>query len=217
MTSEIKTPAVLNENNLAEVAGWVTVFNTSPTTRECISNSEEFLAVGVGIPANSCLDKPLKAKKGFAVLRNTDNNQWEYQPDHRGETRYSTVTGEKIVVSDIGDYPADTTTLPPGAAFDKWDGMQWVADNDQIAALARQYRDAFITATDPMMVSDYCIGDTQLTEAQRTELMEARTAYRSWPTVENWPLIELPELPQWLLVEAVNQGYRVPVWPPLSA
>lgn len=217
MTSEIKTSAVLNENNLAEVAGWVTVFNTRPTTREYISDSEEFLVVGVGIPANSCLDKPLKDKKGFAVLRCADNTQWEYQPDHRGETRYSTVTGEKIVVSDIGDYPPDTTALPPGTAFDKWDGKQWVADSDQIAALARQYRDAFITATDPMMVSDYSIDDTPLTNTQRTELTANRAEYRAWPTVESWPLIALPELPQWLLIEAVNQGYRVPVWPPLPA
>lgn len=38
--------------------------------------------------------------------------------------------------------------------------------------------------------------------------------YRVWPTLENWPMIELPELPQWLLIEAVNQGFQVPVWPP---
>ncbi|MBX9474134.1 phage tail protein [Yersinia enterocolitica] len=65
-----------------------------------------------------------------------------------------------------------------------------------------------------MMVSDYSINDTLLTKAERTELTATRALYRAWPTVENWPLIELPELPQWLLVEAVNQGYIVPTWPP---
>ncbi len=84
---------------------------------------------------------------------------------------------------------------------------------DEMGADARGYRDAFIVATDPMMVSDYCIDDIPLTEAQREELITTRACYRVWPTQENWPLIELPELPQWLLVEAVNQGYRVPVWP----
>ncbi|WP_235906643.1 phage tail protein [Yersinia rochesterensis] len=88
---------------------------------------------------------------------------------------------------------------------------------DELAAVARGYRDAFIRATDPLMVSDYSIGDTPMNAAQRAELTAARALYRAWPTVENWPLIELPELPQWLLVEAVNQDYRVPVWPPLSA
>lgn len=86
---------------------------------------------------------------------------------------------------------------------------------DDIAATARYYRDAFIVATDSMMVSDYSIDDKPLTEAQRSELIATRAAYRSWPTLANWPLIELPELPQWLLIEAVNQGYRVPVWPVL--
>ncbi|WP_227728827.1 tail fiber assembly protein [Yersinia proxima] len=85
---------------------------------------------------------------------------------------------------------------------------------DQLAAKARAHRDDFIIATDPMMVSDYSIDDIPLTETQRAELTATRAAYRSWPTLENWPLIELPELPQWLLIEAVNQGYRVPTWPP---
>ncbi|WP_233420383.1 phage tail protein [Yersinia bercovieri] len=67
--------------------------------------------------------------------------------------------------------------------------------------------------TDPMMVSDYSIDDIPLTTQQRDELTTTRAAYRAWPTVENWPLIELPELPQWLLIEAVNQGYIVPTWP----
>ncbi|EMY0610127.1 TPA: tail fiber assembly protein [Yersinia enterocolitica] len=89
-----------------------------------------------------------------------------------------------------------------------------VTDND-IAATARRYRDAFITATDAMTIVDYSIDDKPLTEAQRSELIATRAAYRSWPKLANWPLIELPELPQWLLIEAVNQGYRVPVWPEL--
>ncbi|HDL7837079.1 TPA: phage tail protein [Yersinia enterocolitica] len=84
---------------------------------------------------------------------------------------------------------------------------------DELAAKARQYRDSFIVATDPMMVSDYSIDDKPLTDAQRSELIAVRATYRAWPTSANWPLIELPALPQWLLIEAVNQGYRVPVWP----
>ncbi|HDL6888132.1 TPA: tail fiber assembly protein [Yersinia enterocolitica] len=89
-----------------------------------------------------------------------------------------------------------------------------VTDND-IAAIARRYRDAFITATDAMTIVDYSIDDKPLTEAQRSELMTVRLAYKIWPTVAGWPLVELPELPQRLLIEAVNQGYRVPVWPEL--
>ncbi|EKN5087434.1 TPA: tail fiber assembly protein [Yersinia enterocolitica] len=95
------------------------------------------------------------------------------------------------------------------------DIIQPILDADELAAKARHYRNAFIIATDPMMVSDYSIDDKPLTEAQRSELAITRAAYRAWPTVTGWPLVELPELPQWLLIEAVNQGYRVPVWPEL--
>ncbi|MBW5823625.1 tail fiber assembly protein [Yersinia kristensenii] len=84
---------------------------------------------------------------------------------------------------------------------------------DNIAATARSYRDAFIKATDSMMVGDYSIDDNPLTDAQRSELTAIRTAYRAWLTSANWPLIKLPELPQWPLIEAVNQGYRVSARP----
>ncbi|EMY3532207.1 phage tail protein [Yersinia ruckeri] len=70
-----------------------------------------------------------------------------------------------------------------------------------------------------MMVSDYSIDDIPLTSTQRTELMVTRAAYRSWPTLAGWPLIELPVIGEsdksrWLLIEAVNNGYVVPEWPP---
>ncbi|WP_145588558.1 phage tail protein [Yersinia aldovae] len=128
-------------------------------------------------------------------------------------------------LSDVTEIPDslfhEYTVFPLGKCRVVVDGMPAWADispplltANELAATARSYRDAFITATDPMMVSDYCIGDTPLTKAQRTELTTTRAAYRAWPALENWPLIELPELPQWLLIEAVNQGYIVPTWPP---
>lgn len=91
--------------------------------------------------------------------------------------------------------------------------------SDQLSLTARQYRDAFIRATDPMMVSDYSIGDVPLTEDQRRELIATRAMYRTWPTLAGWPLIVLPAIGKfdkshWLLVEAVNNGYVVPEWPP---
>ncbi|HFH2159215.1 TPA: hypothetical protein ACGH7L_004217, partial [Shigella flexneri] len=49
-----------------------------------ISASTEYLAVGVGIPAYSCLDAPGSYKAGYAICRSADFNSWEYVPDHRG-------------------------------------------------------------------------------------------------------------------------------------
>lgn len=82
-----------------------------------------------------------------------------------------------------------------------------------LAAQARRYRDAFLTATDQMTLVDYSISDVPLNAEQRAELLAARQSYKSWTNEPGWPLIELPELPIWLLIEAVNRGYRVPEWP----
>lgn len=48
--------AVLNSELIATKAGNITVYNYDGETREYISTSNEFLAIGVGIPAYSCLD-----------------------------------------------------------------------------------------------------------------------------------------------------------------
>jgi hypothetical protein len=82
-----------------------------------------------------------------------------------------------------------------------------------LAAQARRYRDAFLTATDQMTLIDYSISDVPLSAEQRAELLAVRQAYKSWTNEPGWPLVELPELPVWLLIEAVNRGYRVPEWP----
>nr|MWR70674.1 tail fiber assembly protein [Escherichia coli] len=50
--------AVLNSELIATKAENITVYNYDGETREYISASTEYLAVGVGIPAYSCLDEP---------------------------------------------------------------------------------------------------------------------------------------------------------------
>ena len=105
--------AKLNSNFIAIVAGDITVFNYDGETREYLSSSVEYLAVGVGIPANSCTDAPGESKEDFTICRSADFTAWEYVADHRGETVYSTETGEAVIISAPGDYPDDTTTLAP--------------------------------------------------------------------------------------------------------
>lgn len=121
--------AQLNSELIAIVAGEITVFNYDGETREYLSSSVEFLPLGVGIPANSCVDMPGKIKKGFAICRAAGGKVWEYVADHRGETVYSTKTGEQIVITVPGAYPEDTTTLAPSTPYDKWNGSQWMTDS----------------------------------------------------------------------------------------
>ena len=97
--------ATLNKNGIATKAGDMTVYNFDGETREYLSASVEFLAVGVGIPANSCTDAPVDAKDGFAVCRATSLDGWEYVIDHRGETVYDTESGQPVEVRAVAAQP----------------------------------------------------------------------------------------------------------------
>ncbi|OVZ81105.1 tail fiber assembly protein [Yersinia kristensenii] len=111
-------------------SGTVTVYNISADTKECIGKTEEFITVGTGLPAHAYLDEPLKAKKGFAVCRTINGEGWEYVADHRGETVFSTKTGEKINIAELGDYPADSTTKAPATPYDTWSGNEWATNTE---------------------------------------------------------------------------------------
>ena len=120
--------AILNSKFIATKAGEITVYNYDSETREYISASTEYLAVGVGMPAYSCLDAPGTHKAGYAICRSADLNSWEYVSDHRGEIIYSTETGESKEITAPGDYPENTTTIAPLTPYDEWDGEKWVTD-----------------------------------------------------------------------------------------
>ncbi|EPU8971339.1 tail fiber assembly protein, partial [Escherichia coli] len=64
--------AVLNSELIATKAGNITVYNYDGETREYISASTEYLAVGVGIPAYSCLDAPVTSKASYTICRSVD-------------------------------------------------------------------------------------------------------------------------------------------------
>nr|DAZ68534.1 MAG TPA: tail fiber assembly protein [Caudoviricetes sp.] len=122
--------AILGKDGYALNDGEIIVHNYDGETREYISTSTEYLSVGVGIPACSCLDAPGAHKAGYAICRSVELNSWEYVPDHRGETVYSTENGLKVTISDIGEYPENTTTIAPLTPYDKWDGEKWVTDTE---------------------------------------------------------------------------------------
>lgn len=122
--------ATLNKNGIATKAGDMTVYNFDGETLEYLSASVEFLAVGVGIPANSCTDAPVDAKNGFAVCRATSLDGWDYVIDHRGETVYDTETGQPVEITELGDYPDNVTTIEPLTPYDRWNGSEWVADEE---------------------------------------------------------------------------------------
>lgn len=120
--------AILNESGVATNSGDIIVYNYDGETREFLVSSVEFLAEGVGIPAYSCIDTPLKGKEGFAVCRKISLDGWEYVADHRGKMVYETKTGQAVKINALGDYAEGVTTIAPITPYDQWNGSEWVTD-----------------------------------------------------------------------------------------
>lgn len=127
-----------DKDGLAKASGTLTVYSYDAKTGEYTGTNEEYLASGVGIPANACTVAPPEAGQGKVAVFN--DRSWLLVADHRGETIYSTKDGQPAVVTETGDYPENTTVLAPLTMFDVWDGNGWVTD--AAAQSAAQVREA---------------------------------------------------------------------------
>lgn len=126
----------LDKNGLAKSAGTLTIYNFDAVSGEFTGSSDEFLAQGVGLPANACVTAPPATDTGRVALYR--DGSWLAVADHRGETVYSLTDGAAILIGVPGDYPPDTTPLKPATAWDKWDGEKWITDPAEEKAAANK-------------------------------------------------------------------------------
>ena len=124
----------LDKKGLAKASGTLTIYSFDSLTGEYTGSCDEYLAQGVGLPANACVTAPPVIEAGQAAVYRDGN--WQIVADHRGETVYSVADGSATEIAELGDYPAGTTPLEPATAWDKWDGNKWVTDNDAQRAAA---------------------------------------------------------------------------------
>lgn len=117
----------------------VKIYNYASDTLEFISASDGYIDENTAlIPYCTEVTAP-KEKEGFAVVFNSETNEWEYKADYRGQTAYRTETGEEVNINFIGEIEPLFTILAPKTEFDKWNGKKWVTDTEaQKAALIEQ-------------------------------------------------------------------------------
>lgn len=106
----------------------------------------------------------------------------------------------------------------PSTKTFKWiDVPTYQYSEEEKKSIGRVYRNNFVIATDVMMLSDYTINDTLLTDDQKKEVADTRIAFKTWPTLANWWNTSLPSVPQWIIDDAnKNRNYNHPTtdqWP----
>lgn len=192
------TLATLDKNGIAIAAGYTTVFNFDTITREHIGQNEEYLMIGVGIPAYSCIDAPYKLQDGFTAVRNIENTLWEQIENHRGKVVYSTKTGEEIVISELGKLPHNVTEQAPTTQYDRWNGNAWETDKEAknqavVAAADSEKQSLLLTARQAISIwqtelllgiisdSDKASLITWLTYIKELEATDTRNSPITWP------------------------------------
>lgn len=173
--------AQFDDNGLATVAGWATVYLCNPTTREYARASLDNVPFGGSVVADAYLDKPeIPTKSGIAIIRSEDEKSWIHVADYRGTTAYDTKTRQQIEIDFIGDLPETLTLLEPKTKFDRWNGKKWVTDTE---------------AQKAMLVEQAEQGKTQrLEEAEQNILMLERKVRLGMATDEETELLRQWEI-----------------------
>lgn len=106
----------------------IKVYDYSAITGELIGQSDAMIAPNTGLPARCTDSKPPKAKSGHVSV--FTDGAWSAVADYRGTVIYSTVTGQPMTITALGDLPENSTEVAPLTRFDRWDGSAWVKDEE---------------------------------------------------------------------------------------
>jgi hypothetical protein len=168
--------AILDNNGLTVKAGYAVIYNFDVLTGEYKNASYQYLQVGVGVPANSCIDAPKSVKEDKAIVR--QDNKWVYLNDYRGKKIYSTTTGVESTVTEIGDIPTDYTLLKPNSEFDSWNGEAWILDENK----QHQHHVNVATAQKKQLLSEATTQIDYLQDAIDTDIAtdEEKALYADW-------------------------------------
>ena len=91
-------------------------------SKEFLSSKEALLDPLEGkplLPGHATFEKPIKAKKGFSIIFNTQKNNWEYIENHRGKKVFFKETKEWTLIKTLGELDNSITLKEPRRALIK--------------------------------------------------------------------------------------------------
>lgn len=115
---------------MSDNAQTIRVFNYLEDTKEFIGSGDAYIPPHTGLPANCTDIAPPEIQEGFAAVFNSDSQSWDLVKDYRGKTVYSTETGNIVPISEPGELPENVTFIAPDGEYQRWDGSQWVTDEE---------------------------------------------------------------------------------------
>ncbi|HHR0162973.1 tail fiber assembly protein [Escherichia coli] len=193
---------VFDENGLATEPGETRCFYYDAVTSEYMGWSDEYINLGVSMPGHSTdIDPGDEVAGKIPVFTGIG---WEQQEDHRGETVYSTESGDASMVDYIGPIKNGFTSTAPSTPYDKWDGERWVTDtkaqHSAAVEAAEAHRQSLIDAAmaSISMIQLKLQAGRKLTQAETTRLnavldyIDAVTA----TDTSTAPDVIWPELPE---------------------
>lgn len=196
--------ALFGKDGLSVTEGWIAVYSASRDSREYIGVNNEYIALGVSLPANGYSDSPvLPTEPDKAVRRTATGDAWEIVTDLRGKTAYSTETGQPGEINFIGELPDILTLLAPNTDFDKWNGAKWVTDKVlQKAAAVREAEEKKTRLLNAAAANIAPLQDAVDTELATDEEKEQLIAWKTYRVLLNRvdtskaPDIEFPQPPE---------------------
>lgn len=135
--------AVIFENGLAKADGVVTAYNVNPENGLFVSQVQEAVTKGVGLPAFCTIEAPPLISEGESKIARLTGDGWEVVDDLRGQTAYEKSSGKAVIISAIGPLDSSLTLLAPATAHDSWLESSWVTDT--VAQKAAQVKEAEAT------------------------------------------------------------------------
>ena len=125
---------------------------------QTVADLDPLAADGSYLLPAGCVDTaPPEARAGFAAQWLPEKAEWQYLPDHRGQTAYRTEDGAEVRIEQVGKLPEGLTMQPRENEYQTWDdkAKAWVLTNEDQAQLLAEAVGRGVVAINDMVDGAY--------------------------------------------------------------